>query len=69
MDKENTKKTKKTTNKKESNSNWSEMEVNELKLELQKLILKVRSGTEKNTSLIKKLKKEIAKKLSNENNK
>ena len=36
----------------------------ELRLELQKLILDVRSGKEKNTSLIKESKKEIARLLT-----
>ncbi len=38
--------------------------ISELRLELQKLILDVRSGKEKNTSLIKKTKKEIARLLT-----
>lgn len=36
----------------------------ELRLELQKLVLDVRSGKEKNTSLIRRTKKEIARLLT-----
>jgi len=39
--------------------------LNELRIELQKLILNVRSGKEKNTSLVKKAKKDIARLLTN----
>lgn len=55
------KETKKTEEKK---TNHSEMTVKELKLELQKVILNIRSGKESNTSQVKKIKKEIARKLT-----
>ena len=46
---------------KTSNDNKS---VAELKVELQKLILEIRISKESNTSLVKKLRKEIARKLT-----
>lgn len=50
--------------KKVKNNNYSEMTLSVLKTELQKVRLSVQSGSEKNTSLIKKIKKEIARKLT-----
>lgn len=52
--------------KKKSSDQWKDMSVKEMKRELEKLHLDVRVGKEKNTSLVKGLKKLIAKKLTHE---
>ena len=61
-------KTKKTEEKKtvksKTSKEWEKMDVRSLKVELQKLTLDVRTGVEKNTSLLKKVRKIIAKKLT-----
>jgi ribosomal protein L29 len=57
--------TKKTTAKKSVESK----SVYELKADLQKLLLEVKSGKQEDTSLIKKLKKQIARNLTRENTK
>ncbi len=44
----------------------SEKSVIEMKNELQKLMLDVKSGSESNTSLIRKLRKDIARKITKE---
>ncbi|SRR5260221_8793920 len=44
---------------------WEGMSIDSLKLELQKLTLDVRTGREKNTSIIKRLRKHIARELTN----
>lgn len=56
--------TKKTEEKK---TNLNEMTLKELRSELQKVSLNVASGKENNTSLIKKIKTEIARKLTQNN--
>ena len=48
-------------------SKFKGMSTNELKLELQKLVLAIRTGDETDTSKIKKLKKYIAKELTQAN--
>jgi ribosomal protein L29 len=57
----------KNTKKKNKLSNYAEMSVKDLKFELQKVLLNVRTGKESNTSLISKIKREIARKLTNSN--
>jgi ribosomal protein L29 len=41
-------------------TDFKDMSVAELKLEIQKVSIDVRTGKEKNTSLLKKLKKQVA---------
>lgn len=46
----------------------TEKSVKELKIDLQKLVLDVRTGVEKNTSKVRNLRREIARKLTQINN-
>lgn len=57
-------KEKKPAVKKDTVKDWEGKSVTELKLELQKIVLDVRTGKQKNTSLVKKLKKVIARELT-----
>jgi len=61
-----TKKVKVKTNPSEA---WAKMPLNEMRKELQKLTISIKTGSEKNTSLVKKLRKQISIALTKNNQK
>ena len=61
------KKTKEKVDKKSMLDDWKNKSIDGLKFELQRLTLAVKEGEESNTSLIKKLKKQIARLLTEQN--
>ncbi len=60
---------KKTTEKKEKAIKFADMDLKDLKIELQKVYLNVKTGEEKNTTKVRQIKKEIARKLTALNHK